>query len=91
MEREANLNHWTQLAANFGSHLAATTKCKSIKVLEIHALSAALKDHAPALAAGEGGLVVEVGCGNGMNILGLQEHFPHLCFLGVDYVARHGA
>ena len=71
-----NLKHWEALAKRFGTQVFATTKCKTIKQLEIYALSQHLKD---------GITVLEVGCGNGLNAIALAKQFPKSSFFGIDY------
>jgi len=72
----SNLEHWESLAKQFGTQVFATTKCKTIKQLEIYALSKHLKD---------GVSVLEVGAGNGFNIIALAQQFPNSQFVGMDY------
>ncbi len=60
MQKERNLQHWNDWAQKFGTDLRSTTKCQSIKQLEIAALSRKIAglDKEPLR-------VLEVGCGNG--------------------------
>ena len=75
-EKMKNLKHWEALAKRFGTQVFATTKCKTIKQLEIYALSKHLKD---------GVSVLEVGAGNGLNIIALAQQFPNSQFVGMDF------
>ena len=75
--------HWKGWATEHGTGLKATTKTPTVKMLELDALSRHLR------SAGLGdspGRVLEIGCGNGVNCVGLATAFPHLVFDGVDYV-----
>src|SRR5688572_12659027 len=83
MDRVANLNHWERWASEYGAELRATTKCVSIKRLEIEAL---LRRIAP--LAGERPLVLEVGCGNGTNGFALAARHSQLEYLGLDFSAK---
>jgi len=87
MDKATNQAHWRQLARSFGEHLAATTKCRSIKELELATLSKAIRDMQSGMSAGQPSLIVEAGCGNGINMLGLMDRFPNCSFLGIDFVA----
>jgi ubiquinone/menaquinone biosynthesis C-methylase UbiE len=75
--------HWQTWAQEYGTGLRATTKRPSAKDLEIDALARNLRMVA---APGRSLDVLEVGCGNGHNILALAELFPQARFTGVDYV-----
>jgi SAM-dependent methyltransferase len=82
MELEEIKQHWDYLAKQHGLKLDSTTKSPTIKRLEINAIERAifaLTEHSEAKT------VLEVGCGNGHNILGLAKTFPHFKFLGLDY------
>lgn len=80
LDRKANLTHWESWARTFGGDLRATTKCQSIKQLELDALAR----HIQRVDAGSP-LILEVGCGNGVNGLGLSRLFPDLRYVGVDF------
>lgn len=76
--------HWEREAAKHGTHLDATTKTDTAKRLEIDALVRAFR--ARGLAARPELAVLEVGCGNGHNLLQLAEALPRASLTGVDYV-----
>ncbi len=75
--------HWQSLAETYKKDLLATTKTRTIKALEIDALSRAIQD---ATTIQSSTSVLEVGCGNGHNCIALKRLFPDLKFLGIDYV-----
>ena len=75
--------HWQNWAQEYGTALRATTKRPTAKELEIDALAR----HLRAIGAAETRLeVLEVGCGNGHNLVALAELFPQAMLTGVDYV-----
>jgi SAM-dependent methyltransferase len=84
MDNEAIRLHWQSWAREHGASLRATTKTATAKYLELDALARAFRriinDHPPAKS------VLEVGCGNGENLLHLAETFPHLRFTGMDFI-----
>jgi SAM-dependent methyltransferase len=81
MDTVRNHTHWSALARAYGTDLAATTKCRSIKVLEIGALSRAF------LRTGhDAPRVLEVGCGNALNGAALCQAFPRMTWTGCDAV-----
>jgi ubiquinone/menaquinone biosynthesis C-methylase UbiE len=77
MERTENLKHWEQWASDYGAELRATTKCVSIKRLEVEALVRHIEV--------EKALVLEVGCGNGANGFALASRAPGLEYIGLDF------
>jgi SAM-dependent methyltransferase len=80
LEKSENLRHWENWANEYGGELRATTKCLSIKRLEIEALIrriSATKKPNP--------LVVEIGSGNGANGFALVSRSPTLLYLGLDF------
>lgn len=81
MEKEQNLEHWESWAQTHGMELRATTKCMTIKRLEIEALSRQLDAHVDVNRS----TILEIGCGNGFNGFALTETFPSLCYLGLDF------
>ena len=81
MKKEDNLKHWEQWATDYGTELRATTKCMSIKRIEIEALVRRLNAH----VARPEPVVLEVGCGNGANGFALTSRHPGLHYLGVDF------
>ena len=86
MDAEYNFVHWQQLAHQEGAALQATTRCTTIKMLEVDAFIREIAIQRPDLSEGGAGLVVEVGCGVGINLLGIQDAYPHLTYLGIDFV-----
>lgn len=76
--------HWERAAAQHGVELLATTKTSTAKRLEIDALARAFR--ARGLHERERFEVLEVGCGNGHNLLALAALFPRARLTGVDYV-----
>lgn len=84
MDEIANLKHWEEWANQYGTELRATTKCMSIKRLEIEALLRAIVKHQPAPSP----LVLEVGCGNGVNGFALAERQPAMAYVGLDFSPR---
>jgi SAM-dependent methyltransferase len=81
MEKEENLNHWDSWAKRYGKELRATTKCLTIKKIEIEALTRNLRQYFPNKAP----TILEVGCGNGFNGLGLIQNIPQMQYCGVDF------
>lgn len=77
-----NRAHWEDWASTYGSDLRATTKCHSIKRLELEAVSR----HIDGVSGG--GAMLEVGCGNGYNGLALANRHPELRYLGLDFSAE---
>jgi len=71
-----NFEHWEQKAKQFGTQIFATTKCKTIKQLENYAFSKHIKNNLN---------ILEIGCGNGLNIVLLAKQFPNSYFVGMDY------
>ena len=66
MRPAMNRAHWDDWASTYGADLRATTKCHSIKRLELEAISRRID------ARGGGPrTLLEVGCGNGYNGLAL--------------------
>lgn len=76
--------HWTNWAKTYKSDVRATTKTPTIKQLEIFALKRALKR--TGLTTKSEANILEVGCGNGYNCLGLANEFPGTSITGVDYI-----
>jgi len=77
--------HWTDWAVKYGTDLRATTLASSIKRLEVDALRRAI---GRALLPCSPGSILEIGCGNGQNIVALCKIFDSnmFGFTGVDYV-----
>ncbi len=76
--------HWNDWATRYGTGLRATTKATSAKIIEIDALARAMRGIAQ--ERGDRLHILEVGCGNGQNCLGLIDMFPHACFTGLDFI-----
>lgn len=85
MDQHSNLSHWENWANTFGMDLSATTKCMTIKRIEVDAFTRAIKKY----LGHKGGHLktLEIGCGNGFNALGLSNEFPMMRFIGVDFSA----
>lgn len=81
MDRGAVLEHWESWARTYGSELRATTKCETIKLLEIEAFVRWIGR----LHQGEEPVVLELGCGNGINGFALAERHSGLRYIGVDF------
>jgi len=77
--------HWTDWAVKYGTALRATTLASSIKQLEVDALRRTIERVLPLSLPAS---VLEVGCGNGQNIVALCKMFDGgtFSFTGVDYV-----
>jgi len=84
MEKNANLAHWENWASEYGTELRATTKCLSIKRLEIEALLAQIRKHVSTPKP----VVLEIGCGNGVNGIALVSRHPDLHSIGLDFSPR---
>lgn len=83
MDAELNLRHWDAWAEAFGTDFRATTKCKTIKMLEVDALARRLSGlGVPAPR------VLEVGCGNALNGAALCRMLPGLRWIGCDASPR---
>jgi SAM-dependent methyltransferase len=87
MKPDDIFSHWQNWAVRYGTDLRATTLASSIKRLEIAALRRAIER---ALVPGSSASLLEVGCGNGQNIVALAKIFAGHAFgwTGVDYVAE---
>lgn len=77
--------HWDALAQKYAVDVKSTTKTPTIKQLEIHALARAIRAFFPNSASVIERTVLEVGCGNGHNCLGLWRQFGSYRFTGLDY------
>ena len=76
--------HWKNWAREYGTNFRATTKASATKNIEIDVLTRALQKII--LDRGEHLNILEVGCGNGQNLLSLIDCFPNCTFLGIDYI-----
>lgn len=81
MEMDEIKSHWTELAKTKGDELGATTRTETIKKLEIDAFSRWIKRKDDGWKE-----ILEIGCGNGTNCIGLSKLFPDINFYGLDYV-----
>jgi SAM-dependent methyltransferase len=81
VDKADNFQHWERWAAEYGVELRATTKCTSIKRLEVEALLRQISRHREAPAP----LVLEIGCGNGANGFALASRDPGLLYVGLDF------
>ena len=82
MELDEIKKHWDTNAKDNTTALCSTTKTATIKRLEINAfagvISSLIRDDSPKC-------LLEVGCGNGYNLFGLEGLFPTIEFEGIDY------
>lgn len=78
--------HWERQAQQHGSALKATTHTPTIKRLEIAALARAIRT--AGIDETTSAEILEVGCGNGHNLLALTDLFPATQFTGTDYVSE---
>ena len=82
MELDEIKKHWDANAKDNMTALFSTTKTGTIKQLEINAfagvISSLVRDGSPKC-------LLEVGCGNGYNLFGLEGLFPTVEFEGIDY------
>ena len=81
---ESVRKHWESWAGSFGTDLRATTKAPTLKQLEVDALNRAFKR----IGFNESSQIniLEVGCGNGHNLLPLSRIYSNANFVGVDYL-----
>lgn len=82
--------HWRGWAKEHGTGIRATSMCETVKMLEIDALDRQLcrimRGTNAYVRFAYGFRVLEVGCGNGQNLVELAKRFPRLSFYGVDYL-----
>lgn len=76
MNQDENLRYWDELAIKYGGGVDATSRSAVFKILEVYALSKLLRNNS---------LVLDLGCGNGLNIQALLKTFMDCRFVGVDY------
>lgn len=80
-----NLNqifdHWKSWATLHGTGLKATTKTPTAKMMELDVLARYVQGLGYA-----GARLLEVGCGNGANVVSLAKTFPACLVDGVDFV-----
>lgn len=82
MDLEKIKDHWDSLSEVFAKDLKSTTKTPTIKKLEIAAIAQSIKT---LQNTNEISNVLEVGCGNGYNLIGLTKQLPDINFTGIDY------
>jgi len=82
MELDKIRKHWDDLSKSFNKDLKSTTKTPTIKKLEIAAISQNIKI---LLENNDISNILEVGCGNGYNLIDLSSQFPFINFTGIDY------
>lgn len=82
MDLEKIKKHWDGLSEVYAKDLKSTTKTPTIKKLEITAIAQSIKtlQKTDKIAT-----VLEVGCGNGYNLIGLTSQFPAINFTGIDF------
>ena len=84
MDKQANYEHWTRWAQEHGEAIEATTRARSAKSIEISALETVFEKLAQINTRPLN--ILEVGCGNGINIISLAEKYGHVTFTGIDFV-----
>ena len=77
-------DHWKNCAKTFGTDLRATTKAGTAKQIEIYALIKNINSIKSTLPIGS--KILEVGCGNGHNLLSLYESYPEYKYEGIDFI-----
>lgn len=82
MDLEKIKKHWDGLSEVYAKDLKSTTKTPTIKKLEIAAVVQSIKK---LKKTNEISNLLEVGCGNGYNLIGLTKEFPDMNFTGIDY------
>lgn len=76
--------HWQSWAHKYGTDLRATTKGTTAKIMEIDALTRAMREIAQ--ERGDSLNILEAGCGNGKNCLSLLDVLEHAHFTGFDFI-----
>ncbi|MFC1680854.1 class I SAM-dependent methyltransferase [Pseudomonadota bacterium] len=88
MKRELTLDeireHWKNWATSYGTDLRATTKASTAKRIELNTLVKTVKSIQDSFS--DEPKLLEIGCGNGHNLIALHERFPHFRLLGIDYI-----
>lgn len=79
------LTHWENWANEFKQNLRATTKTGFVKELEIRELTKSIDKYVSSDATQKTIKVLEVGCGNGYNVLALAKQYRNFLFHGVDF------
>ena len=84
LDLEQIRDHWKKWATTFGTDLRATTKTGTAKQVEICALIKTvelIKNSLPNKSK-----VLEIGCGNGHNLLSLYKAYPNYIYKGIDFI-----
>lgn len=76
--------HWENWAKTYGKNLRATTKTSTAKQIELDCLSRNINEIASKF--GDTPRILEIGCGNGYNLIYLAKIFKHLNFDGIDFI-----
>ena len=88
LKRELTLDeireHWKNWATSYGTDLRATTKASTAKRIELNTLVKTVKSIQDSFS--DEPKLLEIGCGNGHNLIALHERFPHFRLLGIDYI-----
>lgn len=84
MDQNEIKEHWRNWAKTYSTSLRATTKTATAKAMELEALTRRFRRIQESGATINS--VLEVGCGNGENVLHLATTFPQLRFTGIDIV-----
>ena len=77
-------NHWKDWASKYKTDLRATTKTSTAKQIEINALLNIVKNLTSSFD--KKAKILEVGCGNGYNLLALFEKYPNYIYKGIDFI-----
>lgn len=81
MDKDLNHEYWKNRASSTNSAIFATSNNQTIKKLEVSAILQSIKH----LNLGTGN-ILEVGCGQGINLYLIKESLPTSCLFGFDYV-----
>ena len=84
MDKHEIYEHWTNWAQEHGEAVEATTRARSAKSIEISALETAFEKLA--MINTRPLKILEVGCGNGINIISIAQKYDHGTFTGIDFV-----
>lgn len=85
MELKEIKKHWETLAEKYAEDLKSTTKTSTIKKLEINAIQNTIKQIINIVGNVN---ILEVGCGNGHNLIELSKKFGQYDFDGLDYSSQ---
>ena len=84
LDLEQIRDHWKNWATTFGTDLRATTKTSTAKQVEIFALLKTVEFLKASLP--KRSKILEIGCGNGYNLLSLYKAFPEHFYEGIDFI-----